>query len=166
MKKIFLFIILFAAISFSQTWKETFDIWNDFGHTTETDSIYFDTSLDQIVIWGDDVVHIFIPVNDSKGALRIWGIVTHELGTLPDGVTFHIAAHSGTPDAIKTGYTPEYFLMETEVLATTGATSQFSLWPMSNATLRESQSEYMDLKITGNNNNKRSFYIKIEWMEE
>ncbi len=162
MRKIILLLILTCSFCFAQEWIDIKNAWSDFGHTTETDSIFI--SSDVLILWGNDPVSIYIPVNKSQGAMRIWGIMTNLAGGIADTVFFDIAAHSGDGDATKIGYTESYTRVDT-VSSTAGSTGQFSIWPMANSTLQENISSFIDLKMTGQNNSKRQIWLKIEWME-
>ncbi len=162
MRKIILLLILICSFCFAQEWMDIENAWSDFGHTTETDSIFI--SSDVLILWGNDPASIYIPVNKSQGAMRIWGIMTNLVGGIADTVFFDIAAHSGDGDATQTGYTESYTRVDT-VASTAGSTGQFSIWPMANSTLQQNISSFIDLKMTGQNNSKRQIWLKIEWME-
>ena len=162
MNKILIILLIMCSFCFAQDWANIKEAWDDFGHTTETDSIFLSSSV--LILWGDDPASIYIPIKESQGAMRIWGIMTNLAGSIADSVFFDIAAHSGDGDATRSGYTESYTRMDTVSSAALGS-GQFSIWPMSNSTLQENVSNFIDLKMTGLNDSKRQIYLKIEWME-
>lgn len=167
-KLIFIFLILFGLL-FGTEWIETNGIWNgdyDVGKTlASTDSITYSSTTQLITLKGTDALNLFIPIRDSEGAIKVWGIATNTTGSGADNLYFSWGNHSGDGETTKSGFTVSYTALDTAAMSALGS-AQFEVYPMSNSTIRQQFSTYYDLKIWGDNNHTRTLYIKIEWLEK
>lgn len=168
MKKLLLILLFSFGICFAQDWSETYDVWNDLDHTVQSeDSVYMNSGggIDSLLFIGLDTTHIFIPIKDSQGGIRIWGVGTRrDTLTGLDTLFFDIAKHSGDGAIAYTNFTPTYYRVDT-LSADSASYGQFDINVMDNSNMQAETWNFVDLRIISRTGFALWLYIKIEWLE-
>lgn len=167
-----IFALLFSiSLAFSQnSWKETFDVWYDLGHTyTGTVAVTQVSGKYYLLATGATEIHIYMPVLKSQGLMRVWGISYRvDAEATSDSLFFSVAKHSGSGglNGAFADFVPVYYPVDTCIVTTgAGNYAQFDFSPVNANTLANHESVYIDLKIVSRATMTRRFYIKIEWLE-
>ena len=161
MYKITLFILIFAGVLFSQTWKETPDIIDDFDYiVSDEDSITLNDSDDLIYITDAETLYILVPNTKSNGNWSVWGYATDTTGAA-DTLWISGSPYRGDRATLNTSFTYTWTSLATVAIDSLGTTS-FDIHLQANATLKTYNPSFFVLRFRGSSGTDRKIYLKYE----
>ena len=187
MKKLVLFILLLLPLIIlaqDKTWHNDgiIDQWG--WNTGQPDSVFF--YGDTIWIVGPDSIHIYVPIDESLGMIKIKGTVTGTIWLTTDrhGVvadrkytygdtvtaTFKIRPHSGDGEIDNTDISRNvaFSALGTCTMQSSSgdSTNGFSFYPLETVTtLKDEPTIFYDLSIVGAAGDLFGIWLEIEYLE-